>query len=160
MNEINNIVEHITQLNQESQNQRLRLFARVDLDVKLHVAEQQTPIFHKLKEKYRDIDKAVLSFSSHILAINSVLGKLDNVALNASKLCTHNIRSRSKRDKIVKNWATVRTLKLQKNMSFRDIAKYLTKYHKLSVAHSTIFEIWNELEQNIEKQKGEQDGNR
>lgn len=145
---MNKIVESITKLTQESQNEHLRLFARVNLDVKLQVIEQQTPIFHRLKEKYRDIDKVVLTFSSHILAIHFVLGKLDNVILNASKLCSKSVRNRSVRDKIISHWAIVKTLRLEKKMSWRGVKQYLFKYHKISVSHSTLFTIWNDLEQN------------
>ena len=161
MQQINStICESITKLNLESQNQRLRIFAKVDITTKLKIIASQKQLFHKLKSASSDIDNAVLTLASLILAIDSFVKEIDDVALNASKLCTHNIRSRSKRDKILKYWEIVRALKLEQNMSFRLISVYLKKYHKLSVAHSTIFEIWNELEQNIEKQKGEQDGNR
>ena len=47
-------------------------------------------------------------------------------------------------------WAIVRTLKLEQNMSFRDIATYFAKYHKLEVSYSTIYELWNELENKIQ----------
>lgn len=140
------IIENITKLSQESQHQQLRLFTRIDLPIKLQITEQQNSIFHKLKAKHQDMDKVILSFSSHILAIDSVLGQLDDVTLNASKLNNKSIRVRSKRDKIISYWAIVKTLKLEQNMSFRQIVLYLKKYHKLSVAHSTISTMWNELE--------------
>ena len=146
MNQENQAITNITKMNYEEQNQQLRLFARIDLLTKLQITEQQNPIFHKLKAKHQDMDKVILSFSAHILAINSVLCKRDNVTLNASKLCSRSVRSKLKRDKIISYWAIVKTLKLEQNMSFRQIVLYLKKYHKLSVAHSTISTMWNELE--------------
>lgn len=141
------IIEGITKLSQESQNQQLRLFARIDLATKLNITEQQNPIFHKLKAKHQDTDKVILSFSAHILAIDSILDKFDNVSLNASKLCSRSVRSKSKRDKIISYWAIIKTLKLEQKISWRGVKQYLSKYHKLSVAHSTLSIMWNELEQ-------------
>lgn len=45
-------------------------------------------------------------------------------------------------------WAIVRTLKLEQKMSFREISIYFATYHKLEVSYSTIYELWNELENN------------
>ena len=44
-----NQIESITKLNLESQNQRLRLFAKVDIITKLKILEHQKQLFHKLK---------------------------------------------------------------------------------------------------------------
>lgn len=147
MSQENKMIMSITKMSYEEQNHQLRLFARMDLVTKLQITEHQNPIFHKLRAKHQDMGKVILSFSAHILAIDSVLGQLDDVALNASKLNNKSIRARSKRDKIISYWAIVRTLKLEQKMSFRQISVYLKKYHKLSVAHSTLSIMWNELEQ-------------
>lgn len=147
MSQENKTIMSITKMSYQEQNQRLRLFARMDLATKLNITEQQNPIFHKLRVKHQDKDKVILSFSAHILAIDSVLGRLDDVALNASKLNNKSIRVRSKRDKIISYWAIVKTLKLEQNMSFRQIVLYLKKYHKLDVAHSTLHNMWSEIEQ-------------
>ena len=41
---------------------------------------------------------------------------------------------------------TKRTLKLEQNMSFRDISIYFAKYHKFEISHSLIYKIWIEIE--------------
>ncbi|MBU1658452.1 hypothetical protein KKG72_05285 [bacterium] len=138
--------ESITKLNLESQNQRLRLFAKVDITTKLKILASQKQLFHKLKSSYDDVDNAILTLSSLVLAIDFVANELDDVNLNAIKLRGKNNKAKIKRQKVLGYWAIVRTLKLEQNMSFRDIATYFAKYHKLEVSYSTIYELWNELE--------------
>lgn len=140
------ICESITKLNLESQNQKLRLFSRVDLQTKLKILSSQKQLFHKLKSAYVDIDNTILTLSTLILAIDTVAKELDHVNFNAIKLRSKNRKSKIKRQKIIGYWAIVQTLRLEQNMSFRDIAIYFKKYHKLEISYSTIYELWNELE--------------
>ena len=141
--------EIITKLNQESQNQKLRLFAKFDIQTKLKIIVNQKQLFHKLKQKYSDVDNNILTLSALILAIYSVVKELDDVSFNAIKLKCKNNTNKSKREKLLSYWAIVRTLKLEKNMSFRDIAIYFGKYHRFKISYSTIYKVWNELENNI-----------
>ena len=141
--------EIITKLNQESQNQKLRLFAKFDIQTKLKIIVNQKQLFHKLKQKYSDVDNNILTLSALILAIYSVVKELDDVSFNAIKLKCKNNTNKSKREKLLSYWAIVRTLKLKRNMSFRDIAIYFGKYHRLEISYSTIYRLWNELENNI-----------
>lgn len=145
-------VETITKLNKESQNKLLRLFAKVDLTTKLKILQYQKQLFHKFKINYIDVNNEVLTLSSLILSINSFIDKIDNVNLNVIKIRGNNNKSNIKRQKLLSYWAIVKTLKIEQNMSFRDISIYFKKYHKFDVSYSTIFDIWNELE-NKEKDK-------
>ena len=147
------LFEKITKIDQEAQNQKLRLFAKVDFETKIQILEQQKQIFHKLKTNYSDIKNEILTFASFILAIDKVVKKLDDVNLNAIKLRGKNNKSKIKRQKVLGYWGIVRTLKLKQNMSFRDIATYFAKYHKFQISYSTIFEMWNEIENNIKKEE-------
>lgn len=147
------VIEIITKQTYESQNQHLRFFARVDLSMKLQILQLQKPLFHKLKSTYTDVDNAVLTLASLILAINSVVKETDKVNLNAVKMRGKNQKTKIKREKVLGYWAIVRTLKLEQSMSFRDISSYFKKYHKFEVSYSTIRELWIELENktNIEE---------
>lgn len=147
------ICESITKLNLESQNQRLRLFAKVDMTTKLKILTSQKQLFHKLKSAHSDVDNTILTLSSLILAIDAVVKELNDINLNAIKLRGKNNKAKIKRQKMLGYWAIVRTLKLEQNMSFRDIATYFAKYHKLEVSYSTIYELWNELENNIKTEE-------
>ncbi|MFA7022293.1 hypothetical protein [Aliarcobacter sp.] len=140
------LFEKITKIDQEAQNQKLRLFAKVDITTKLKILTTQKQIFYKLKSAHSDVDNTILTLSSLILAVDSVVKKLDDVNLNAIKLRGKNNKAKIKRQKVLGYWAIVKTLKLEQNMSFRDIATYFAKYHKLQISYSTVYEIWNELE--------------
>lgn len=144
------VLENITKLNFESQNQRLRLFAKVDITTKLKILQYQKQLFHKLKDVHRDMDNAALTLASLILAIDGIAKEFDDVNLNVIKLRGKNNKAKVKRQKVLGYWAIVRTLKLEQNMSFRDIATYFAKYHKFEVSYSTIYELWNELENNTQ----------
>ena len=141
--------EIITKLNQESQNQKLRLFAKFDIQTKLKIIVNQKQLFHKLKQKYSDVDNNILTLSALILAIYSVVKELDDVNFNAIKLRGKKNTNKSKREKLLSYLAIVRTLKLERNMSFRDITIYFGKYHRFEISYSTIYKVWNELENNI-----------
>lgn len=144
-----NEIEKLTKLSQESQNQTLRLFARVDLQTKLQILQLQKQLFHKLKSVHSDVDNTILTLASLVLAVDAVVKELDNVNLNAIKIRCKNNKAKIKKQKIIGYWAIVKTLKLEQKMSYRDIATYFAKYHKLEVSYSTIYETWNELENNI-----------
>ena len=147
------IIEGITKYTTEQQNQHLRLFAKVELPMKLQILQLQKPIFHKLKGTHSDIDNAILTLSSLVLAIDFVAKELNLVNLNAMKLRGKNHKPKIKREKLLGYWAIVKTLKIDQSMSFRDISSYFKKYHKFEVSYSTIRELWIELENktNIEE---------
>jgi len=145
------ICENITKINFKSQNQKLRLFARVDITTRLKILEYQKQIFHKLKSTYSDVDNAILTLSSLILAINKVIKELDLVKLNAMKLKVQPNKMKLKRQKLFDYWAIIKTLRNEQNMSFRQIAKHFQKYHKFEISHSMIQKIWNEIENIGEK---------
>ena len=140
--------ESLTKLNQESQKQRLRLFAKVDITTKLKILTFQKQLFHKLKNSHADVDNTILTLASLILAIDLIEKELDDVNLNAIKLRAKNNKAKVKRQKVLGYWSIIRTLRLNQKMSFRDISIYFAKYHKLEVSYSTIYELWNELENN------------
>lgn len=142
------IIEKITKKSYELQNQNLRLFARIELPLKLQILQLQKPLFHQLKSAYSDVDNAILTLSSLVLAIDLLQRNIDNVNLKAIKLRDKNHKAKIKREKVLGYWAIVRALKLEQNMSFRDISIYFKKYHKFEVSYSTIYELWNELENN------------
>lgn len=147
------VVENITKLNLESQNQRLRFFAKADITTKLKIIQHQKPIFHRLKIVYSDIDNALLSLASLILAIDIVAKELDVINHNIIKLRGKNNKTKAKRQKLLGYWAIVKTLKLEQKMSFRQISEYFAKYHKLEVSYSTIYELWNELENDTKNEE-------
>ena len=144
-------IEHITKMTFESQNQKLRLFARIDLDTKLAILKYQKSLFHKIKTLYLDTNNDMLTLASLILSIDTIINKFDNISLNANKFKVKSYRTNIKKERLIGHWAIIKTLKIEQHMSFRNIAKYLKKYHKLDIAHSTVYSLWSELEQNNSK---------
>ena len=145
------VIENITKQTYELQNQHLRLFARVDLAMKLHILQFQKPLFYKLKSAYGDVDNAVITLASLVLSIDAVAKELDLIKLNAMKLKVQPNKMKLKRQKLIDYWAIIKTLRNEQNMSFRQIAKYFQKYHKFEISHSMIQKIWNEIENTGEK---------
>lgn len=143
--------ENITKINQETQNQKLRLFAKVDITTKLKILYSQKQLFYKLNSIHEEVDNSVLTLCSLILAINDVEKSLSTTNLNVLKFRAENIKSNVKREKILALWSIVCSLKIEQKMSFRDISKYFLKYHRLNVSYSTIYEMWNEIENNTKK---------
>jgi len=152
-------VEQIINVALHSQNKLLRLFARVDITTKLKILKLQKLLFHRLKSKFKEVSNEVLTLSSLILAIDKSMKNLDDVNFNTIKLRGKNERSKIKRERLLGYWAIVRQLKLDENLSFRDIATYFEKYHRFEVSYSTIYLMWSELENNINLQ-GEKNGTR
>jgi len=148
-----NLIELLTKMNGEVQNQKLRLLPRVDFSTKIKIFRDQKPIFHKLKSVHVDVDNAVLSLSSLILAIDNVAKELGIINLNAVKLRRKNNKSNIKRQKLLGYWAIVRTLRIEQKMSFREIATYFIKYYNLNVSYSTIYSLWIELEKNTKMEE-------
>ena len=141
-------VENITKMGVEKQNQKLREFIKVDTVTKLKILAYQKKLFHKLKSIHIDLDNEILTLSSLILATDEILNEFDSININAIKLRGKNNKVKVKRQKLLGYWAIVRTLKCKEQMSFRDISEYFAKYHRFQVAHSTIYNLWNELENN------------
>lgn len=150
-------------MNEEQQNALLRLFSRLSLSLKIDIFTNQKKIFFKLKEKNSDVDLSILTYCALILSIENYANeKNDFEKLRISDLDKNQIlkftsnkaklfiskqaRIQTKRDKLLKFWAVVKTLKEKENFSFRQICDYLKKYHKLDVAHSTIYNLYVELE--------------
>ena len=142
------LVENITKSTLELQNQRLRFFAKVDITVRLKILRYQKSQFHKLKTKYVDIENEILTFASLVLGIQQAMNEMDNLDMNVAKTRGKISRRKTKRDKLLTYFAIINELKTEKQMSFREIAKYLQKYHKFEVAHSTIHDLWIEVTTN------------
>ena len=142
--------EMITKMNQESQNQMLRTFTKLDISLKIDVFKEQKVVFHKLKNNHLCIENSILTYASFILAIQTIINKTNIMNLNVIKLRRKSSKTNVKRQKVLGYWAIVRTLKLEQNMSFRYIATYFAKYHRLEISYSTIHALWIELENNTQ----------
>lgn len=149
-------VESITKLTTEQQNQLLRYFVRLAQESKLQVMEINREIFYVLKQKYSDVSLAVLSYSSLVLAIQKFKNQTSEVDLNAINIRTKTLRIQPKKDRLIGYWALVKVLRIEKKLSFRQIAQYLKNYHKFEISHSVIFDLWQNFEVKNTTTKGAQ----
>lgn len=146
------MITRLLKSGQEEQKASLRKFIKLSIDEKIEVFEIQRDTFYKIKQVNKDVSIHVLSYVAHIKAINKYHSDVKNIDRFAAKIRERTFKKQPKKDKLLGCWALVKTLKNDKNLSFRQISKYLKKYHKFEVVHSTIYDLWKELEN---KKKGE-----
>lgn len=154
----------ITKINEEQQSSYIRYLSRMTSDLRLEIFSNQKKIFHALREKYKnEISLNLLSYCALIKTIETAVKErsqlnnknFDNLSIEeirkvsstkAKLFISKQHRIQSKSEKLIGYWALVRTLKIDEGYSFRHIAGYLEKYHKLKIAHSTISTQWNKIE--------------
>lgn len=153
------IIIGILHISTEQQNQLLRFFVRLDVDKKLNILRMQRDSFYALRQTNKEVEISILTYCSLILAIQKQYKSLSALDKNVITLNAKKISKSYKKEKLIGYWAVIKELKNTKKQSFRQIAQYLKKYHRLEVAHSTLYELWNKLEvkkisENGEKQNG------
>ncbi len=141
----------------EEQKAILRSFVKMPLEARLKAMEESRNIFYPLREENKDVALQLLSYASLVLAIVKYEDATDNMQKYTVAMRSKSYRKQPKREKLLGKWAIIKSLKNDEGLSFRQIATYLQKYHKLSVVHSTIYDMWCELE--ITK-KGEKENDR
>lgn len=162
---LNAIIERLLKISIEQQASYLRFFARSSVEFRISVLSDKTARFHQIRQENNDVDKGTLEYCALILAIKNAHSDEKSLCnLSFRNMDIHEIKTISrkkaeqfvrrikkpdpKREKLLGYWAIVRALKLDQCLSFRQIALYLKKYHRFNVAHSTIFQLWHELEKN------------
>jgi len=157
-------IEIMCKNNQKDQSLLLRFLSKCPLLISLLVMQRHRITLHMLLQKYRnEFELEEISYSALILAIKSIYIEEQKISKNNFKDMTleeikdisirkascflerKTQRKKSKRDKLLVYWSTVKTLRTRE-ASFRDISSFLKKYNKFEVSHSTIFELWKELE--------------
>lgn len=161
-------VEKIVKINEDKQNAFLRTFPRLPIDERIEVMVTHRKLIHKFKQVYSEISISILSYSALVMSMQIFLENQDKFTkLNISDLQLPEIyeitakraklflykqtRNQSKRERLLSYWAVVKTLKNEEKFSFRKIAVYLKKYHKLDVSYSLIAKTWIEIEKKDEK---------
>lgn len=156
-------IERLLKISSYQQSAYLRYFGRTDLVTRIKILTDKTEQFHKLRKDNGSVEKSVLEYCALVMTIQknhdeeqSLRQKsfggmeIEEIRIVSQKKADQFIRkikkSDPKREKMLGYWAVIRTLKLEQEFSFRQIALYLKKYHKFAVAHSTIYQMWQELE--------------
>jgi hypothetical protein len=130
----------------------IRQFSKLALLDRIYICSKYRQFFYALKHKNEDIEISTLSYIALIKAISKFIKNGDNeTRINISKIAIGLKKSRIKSDILLDRWSLIKELRNEHKLSFRDIATYLMKYHKIKIAHSTIFEMWHKLEKNKEE---------
>ena len=135
-------------MSEEVQRQKLRFFAKLNEKTKLEVMLIQKEIFHKIKNNvnYQEVSNELLTLASLLLAINKCSEKMNIVKINSIKQRSKKLKNERKKEKLLQYWSIVKQLKKDENYGFRSISEYLYKYHRFDISHSTICQLWNEIE--------------
>ena len=148
-----NKITNLLRMTYEQQKQILRSFSKLPIEACIQVFQGHRQIFYTLKNSHKNTDLAILSYISFVLSVNEYITNTTDIDKNSLDVRAKSIRRFGKREKLLSKWALIKELKNDKDLSFRQIVKYLQKYHKLGVAHSTVYDLWKELEEN---KKGEE----
>jgi hypothetical protein len=136
-------VTDLTKFSDLQQKTLLRAFARSSVELRVDVFKLQKNIFYELREKNKEQKLEIISYCSFILAIEKIFETDENIK-REFKL-KQKIKN-SKKEKLLSCWAIILKLKNEQSYSFRDIAKYLKKYHKFEISHGSIFQAWQNIE--------------
>ena len=147
-------IEDITKIPTIEQNMLIKRMTKIDTKFKCAIMKDTISIFHQLNSQYLCInDKSILTYCAFILSLQKNLSNLNSFNLNVIKIRSKKDRNKIKRQKILSYWSIIRKLHIDEKMSFRDISKYLLKYHKFNISYSSIYTIWNEIEKGQENDK-------
>ena len=141
-------IKKITKFSTEQERKLLCIFAKMDDEVKIDIFHQQKKLFFKLKKKYKE-DSEVIMLASLYIAIS----KISNFDLKILNLKNKHLKKNVKEEKLLEYWSIVKDLKLNKNLSFREIAMFLQKYYKFKISFSTIFKVWKRIENQKNKEE-------
>jgi len=136
----------MTKIDIQDCNKQIRLFAKVDYEIKIEILTMQKSLFHKLKYQNKEQSNAILTLESLILSIKKVTSSLDDIAVRSIIMKGTNLKNKVKQEKLLSYWAILKTLRERENMSFRKISEYFNKYHKFEISYSSIQKTWNKIE--------------
>jgi hypothetical protein len=139
-----NIICSITQLDSNEQKRLLHLFARLNEQLRVEILDSQKDTFHKLKFNYIEVENKKLSYCAFVLSIKEFQNNV-----NLDELRSIKFENQYKKIDVNEKLSTVVSVFIQlrekQNFTYRDIAKYLKKNHRIDVAHSTIFRFYNQI---------------
>jgi hypothetical protein len=164
MNDKIDEIEKHSKVNLETQSALIRFLARLDIDTRLLVFKQHRKILFMFRDMRIDGSIEMFSYVAFLLAVKQVyadqqkikslnfegmtLDEIRDLSIQKAELFLNKkfTRNKPKREQLLRHWGTIKVLR-EKGLSFRDISLYLDKNNKLNIAHSTIYALWNELEQ-------------
>lgn len=144
------VVIRLLQMSEDQQKIVIRKFSKLSFEQKMQVFSNHGKNFYALKQKKVELENAALSYIALIQAMSTYINSKTEI-IKVSKIKNGYKRSQNKSDKLIERWALIKELRNDYKLSFREIAAYLMKYHKIKIAHSTIYDMWKKLEKMDEK---------
>lgn len=141
--------EVITKMSENIRAKKLKFFAKVTEEISLEILKIKKRNFQKLRNinMYKDATNELIELASLILAIDEYMKTISEVSQQAINLKDKNrAKKNTKSDFLAENWSKVKELKNDIGYSFRNISEYFKKYHRFSIAHTTIQNKWTKLE--------------
>lgn len=139
-------LQNLTKITAEQQKKLLKLFAKLTAMQKKQIFSNQRTIFHKLKNlNEKSFDNETLTLASHIIAISQYANSLNDHELKVIKYNEKKANKDNKTKKLLVIWSIVKDLKENKNMSFREIADFITDT-RFEVSYSLVFKEWQKFE--------------
>lgn len=157
-------IEKIAKINQNDQIKLINYFSRCHEGARVQIFDYHRDNLHKLRLPYKDeASLSEISYCAFLLAVGFARSKeksltkksfvdltLDEIReLSASRaiaFAKKSVKFTGKHEKLMGYWAIVRTLRLDHGYSYARITEYLKKKHRFSIASSSIFKKWKEIE--------------
>ncbi len=140
----------LTKKSNKQHNSLIKSFEKFDVIQQIEIMNNKNLLFHKMREKNKEIDKSTLTLAAFYIAIDEFTTKLSTLDKNLIKFSNRH-KKENKEEKLKQFWSIVKELKTKKNMSFRSIKEYLKKYHKFDISYSLIYQIWKKIEEEFDE---------
>lgn len=139
-------IQYLTKKPSSEQKRLLKLFVKLTLTQRKEVLKKQRSIFHILRStKGKEFDNETLTLASQILAIEDYENTLGSHELDLIRFKNKKANKNNKTGKLLVIWSIVKDLKENKNMTFREIADFITDT-RFEVSYSLVFREWKKFE--------------
>lgn len=138
-------VEQLLKLNNEQQKALLRFFSKLLLEDKILIMDRGRKFFYTFRENNKGFAIGLLSYCSHILAIQDYQNDIDDVDQKLINMRAKSFRKPTKKAIVMNKLSLIHELKKDKELSYKQIVVYLKKYHKIEVSESTVFNIYKKF---------------
>lgn len=139
-------IQYLTKKPTAEQKRLLKLFVKLTFTQRKEVLKKQRSIFHILRStKGKEFDNETLTLASQILALEDYENSLDTHELDLIKFKNKKANKNNKTGKLLVIWSIIKDLKENKNMTFREIADFITDT-RFEVSYSLVFQEWKKFE--------------
>ncbi len=158
MNDIAQKITKYTKLSQAQRSKALRWLARQN-ETLVHFAFQKQKEHYFVMSKTNEEDKSLVYLCALYLATNELFNLQKSMNSKSKSLNLQDVadvtalqakafqknRIAYKYEKLLNLQSKIATLIEKEKLSFRDVAKFLEKYHRLKVSHTLIHQFYRDI---------------